>query len=241
MGLRVNTNISSITAQRNLSGITTKLDGSYRRLSSGLRIAIAADDAAGLGISERMRTQIRSHNAAMRNAQDGIALVQTAEGALSEVNNILARMRELAVQAANGTLTSTDRATIQTEITQLTNEVDRIATTSAFNGVTLFDGSTTSLDIQVGINAGEIIAAVLPDVQSTTLGIGSIDVSTANAAVSSLTNIDAGRGVDHDRARCAGRPAEPHAERRGLHRERAGKPFRRREPHPRCGHRGGDR
>ena len=190
MGLRVNTNISSITAQRNLSGITSKLDGSYRRLSSGLRIAIAADDAAGLGISERMRTQIRSHNAALRNAQDGIALVQTAEGALSEVNNILARMRELAIQSANGTLNSTDRSTIQNEITLLSQEVDRIATTTSFNGVLLFNGSTTSLDIQVGINAGEVIAAILPNVTTTTLGISALDVTTAANATASLAGID---------------------------------------------------
>ncbi len=103
MGLRVNTNIASMNAQRNLSSVSSRLQGNFKRLSSGLRIATAADDAAGLGISERMRSQIRSYGAANRNAQDGISLVQTAEGALNEVNGILNRMRELSIQAANGT------------------------------------------------------------------------------------------------------------------------------------------
>ena len=107
MGLRVNTNIASLTAQRNLASVSGRLQGNYARLSSGLRIATAADDAAGLAISERMRSQIRSFGAAGRNAQDGISLVQTAEGALNEVSNILTRMRELAIQSANGTLSTT--------------------------------------------------------------------------------------------------------------------------------------
>lgn len=114
MGLRVNTNVASINAQRNLFTVSSRLQGNYSRLSSGLRIANASDDAAGLGISERMRGQIRSYGVASRNAQDGISLVQTAEGALDEVSNILGRMRELAVQASNGTLTTVDRATIDT-------------------------------------------------------------------------------------------------------------------------------
>ena len=115
MGLRVNTNIASLTAQRNLSAVSSRLQGNYARLSSGLRIATAADDAAGLGISERMRSQIRSFRQAGRNAQDGISLVQTAEGALSEASNILTRMRELAIQSANGTLSTTDRATTKSD------------------------------------------------------------------------------------------------------------------------------
>src|SRR6185295_2023739 len=112
MGLRVNTNIASMTAQRNLAAVTTRLGGNFSRLSSGLRIATASDDAAGLGISERMRSQIRSFEVAGRNAQDGVSLTQSAEGALQEVSNNLSRMRELAIQAANGTLTTTDRATL---------------------------------------------------------------------------------------------------------------------------------
>ena len=127
MGLRVNTNLASMTAQRNLMNVSSRLEGNYRRLASGLRVATAADDAAGLGIAERMRSQIRSLAQAGRNAQDGISLVQTAEGALNEVNNNLNRMRELAVQAANGTLSSDDRAVVDTEFQEIINEIDRIA------------------------------------------------------------------------------------------------------------------
>ena len=115
MGLRVNTNIASMTAQKNLGAVSSRLQGNFSRLSSGLRIASAADDAAGLGISERMRSQIRSFSAAGRNAQDGVSLVQTADGAMQEVSNNLGRMRELAVQASNGTLTTGDRATLDNE------------------------------------------------------------------------------------------------------------------------------
>ena len=135
MGLRVNTNIASLNAQRNLFNSTTALSGNYARLSSGLRIAVAADDAAGLGISERMRADIRSYSVASRNAQDGISLVQTAEGALSEVSDVLGRMRELSMQSANGTLSATDRQTIDREFQQLVQEIDRIADTTTFNGV----------------------------------------------------------------------------------------------------------
>ena len=127
MGLRVNTNIASLTAQRNLGSVTSNLQGSYSRLSSGMRIASAADDAAGLGISEKMRSQIRSFDVASRNAQDGISMVQTAEGSMNEVSNILNRMRELAVQSSNGTLSTSDRATIDTEFVALRDEIDRVA------------------------------------------------------------------------------------------------------------------
>ena len=127
MGLRINTNIASLTAQRNLFAVTSRLQGNFARLSSGLRIVSAADDAAGLAISERMRSQIRSYGAAARNVQDGISLVQTAEGALAEVSNILGRMRELSVQSANGTLSAADKDTLNSEFSQLLEEVARIA------------------------------------------------------------------------------------------------------------------
>ena len=129
MGLRVNTNVASMNAQRNLANSTTNLSGNFSRLSSGLRIATAADDAAGLGISERMRSDIRSFGVASRNAQDGISMVQTAEGALNEVSDLLGRMRELSMQSANGTLSSDDRETIDNEFQQLVDEVDRISST----------------------------------------------------------------------------------------------------------------
>jgi len=194
MGLRVNTNIASMTAQRNLGVVSNRLSGNFSRLSSGLRIATASDDAAGLGISERMRAQIRSFAVAGRNAQDGVSLAQTAEGALQEVGNNLTRMRELAVQAANGTLTATDRATLDTEFQELSSEIDRIASQTTFNGLNLLDGSATSLDIQVGVNAAETVTVSLADATASTLAIGSLDttsVANANAAIAALdTAID---------------------------------------------------
>ena len=190
MGLRVNTNIASMVAQRNLAQVTNRLQGNFARLSSGLRIATASDDAAGLGISERMRAQIRSFTVAGRNAQDGVSLVQTAEGALHEVSNNLARMRELAVQAANGTLTTTDRATLDTEFQELISEIDRLASQTKFNGVSLLDGTTASLDIQVGVDSGEVVTLNLTDTTTATLGVDSEDVTTAANASSALAAID---------------------------------------------------
>lgn len=196
MGLRVNTNIASLTAQRNLSQVTSRLSGNFSRLSSGLRIATAADDAAGLAISERMRAQIRSLGAATRNAQDGISLVQTAEGALGEVSNILGRMRELAVQAANGTLSQADRTTINTEVTALQSEMDRVAGTSSFNGINLLNAAST-VSIQVGINSGEVIAVNLSDAQASALGVDSANVNTTDvaSATGSLALLDAAIGT----------------------------------------------
>jgi flagellin len=190
MGLRVNTNIASLTAQRNLAGVSTRLQGNYARLSSGLRIATAADDAAGLAISERMRSQIRSYAAAGRNAQDGISLVQTAEGALNEVSNILTRMRELAIQSANGTLSTTDRTTIGSEVTQLVSELDRISSSNEFNGIALLDGSSTTTSIQVGINANETIDITLQDTSTATLGVSTVDVSSVSSSNAALDMID---------------------------------------------------
>jgi flagellin len=191
MGLRVNTNIASMNAQRNLGSVSTRLMGNFKRLSSGLRISTASDDAAGLGISERMRSQIRSYGAAQRNAQDGISLVQTAEGALNEVNSILNRMRELSIQAANGTLSNADRATLDTEYQELINEIDRISSTSTFNGVQLIDGTTTSLDLQAGINSSEVITVSLQDSTATALGLAGLTVGTAAGASAALSVIDA--------------------------------------------------
>lgn len=190
MGLRVNTNIASLTAQRNLTGVTGRLQGNFSKLSSGLRVANAADDAAGLGISERMRSQIRSFGAAARNAQDGISLVQTAEGSLSEASNILNRMRELAVQAANGTLSDDDRTTINTEVGALIEELDRIADSTDFNGVQLLDGTATTTSIQVGINDGDVIDITLEDTTTSTLGVDGVDVSDATNASLALADID---------------------------------------------------
>jgi flagellin len=190
MGLRINTNVAALNAQRNLGSVTGRLQGNFSRLSSGLRIATAADDAAGLGISERMRSQIRSFSAASRNAQDGISLTQTAEGALNEVSNVLNRLRELAIQSTNGTLSSTDRATINTESQALLTEIDRISSSTEFNGVNLLDGSSTTAAIQVGINANETIDVGLQNTSASTLTVSSIDLSTSTGANSALANID---------------------------------------------------
>ena len=190
MGLRVNTNIASLTAQRNLSTVTGRLQGNFARLSSGLRIATASDDAAGLAISERMRSQVRSYGAASRNALDGISLVQTAEGALNEASNILTRMRELAIQSANGTLSQNDRDTINTEVTALIEELDRISTSSEFNGFVLLDGTATTAAIQVGIQANETIDIGLPDATTSTLGVDAVDVTSAANATTALGLID---------------------------------------------------
>jgi flagellin len=190
MGLRVNTNIASITAQRQMSIVTNRLQGNYARLSSGLRIATAADDAAGLGISERMRSQIRSYAAAGRNAQDGVSLAQTAEGALQEVSNILTRMRELAIQSANGTLSTVDRATINEETSALIEELDRISSSTEFNGISLLDGSSATATIQVGTQANEVIDISLQDTRTTTLGVDTVDLSTSTGANAALGLLD---------------------------------------------------
>jgi flagellin len=190
MGLRVNTNIASMTAQRNLASVTSRLQGNFSRLSSGLRIASASDDAAGLGISERMRAQIRSFSVAGRNAQDGVSLAQTAEGGMQEISNNLSRMRELAVQAANGTLTTADRAVLDAEYQELITEIDRVANQTAFNGLNILDGSTASIGIQVGVNSGETISVSLVDVTAGTLALTG-DITDATNASAELAVIDA--------------------------------------------------
>ncbi len=189
MGLRVNTNLISMTAQRNLSVVTGRLQSNYQRLASGLRIATAADDAAGLGISERMRSQVLSLGQAARNAQDVVSLVQTAEGALGEVNTNMNRMRELALQAANGTLNTADRATINDEFSRLILEIDRIADTTTFNGISLLN-NTGSLAIQVGLDAGETITVNLQSTTDTAIGITSLTTTTATNASNALATID---------------------------------------------------
>jgi flagellin len=153
----INTNISSLTAQRNSNRTQNELSTAIQRLSSGLRINSAKDDAAGLAISDRMTSQIRGLNQAARNANDGISLAQVAEGALSSVSSNLQRMRELAVQSANATNSSSDRVALQQEVAQLTAEIDRVSTQTQFNGLPLLDGSFTAQQFQVGANAGQTI------------------------------------------------------------------------------------
>lgn len=178
----INTNIASLNAQRNLNTSQSALQTSLQRLSSGLRINSAKDDAAGLAISDRMTSQIRGLNQAARNANDGVSLAQTAEGGLAEVTNNLQRIRELAVQSANSTNTASDRASLNAEVTQLLAEIQRVATTSQFNGQNILDGTFTASQFQVGANANQTITASTGNSQ--TSAIGSYQVTSGGTAVS---------------------------------------------------------
>ncbi|HIH96831.1 MAG TPA: flagellin FliC [Thermoplasmata archaeon] len=195
MGLRINQNIEAMNAHRYLSGTANTLAKSMERLSSGLRINRASDDAAGLAISEKLRSQIRGIQQASRNAQDGISLIQTAEGALNETHSILQRMRELAVQAANGTLTSGDRENLQSEITSLIDEVDRISDATEFNTLKLLDGTNATVTLQVGANTGQTIAVSLSAADASTLTISSVDVSTVASALTAVDSLDTAIGT----------------------------------------------
>ncbi len=192
MGLRVNTNIASINAQRNLEAITTRLNTNYRRLSTGLRITTAADDAAGLAISERLRSQVRSLGQAKRNANDGISLVQTGEGALNETSAILIRMRELAVQASNGTVSDSDKSTLQEEFSALRDEIDRIAKSTEFNDVKLLDNSgAVQFQIGFGTKAGiDTISVSLSPALSTSLALASLSIASSGNQSAAIGVID---------------------------------------------------
>jgi flagellin len=188
----INTNVLSLNAQRNLTTSGSQLATSLQRLSSGLRINSAKDDAAGLAISERFTAQIRGLNQAARNANDGISLAQTAEGALGEIGNNLQRIRELAVQARNSTNSATDRAALDVEAKALKDEIDRVATTTAFNGVKLLDGSFTTQAFQVGANVGETITVdSIVNAQASQLGTNT-QAQVTGAAASAFTAIAAG-------------------------------------------------
>ncbi len=177
----INTNTMSLNAQRNLSTSGNSLATTIQRLSSGLRINSAKDDAAGLAISERFGTQIRGTDVAIRNANDGISLAQVAEGSLSEIGNNLQRVRELAVQASNATNSASDRKALQAEVTQLVSEIDRVAKQSDFNGTKLLDGSFSSQLFQVGANAGQAIA-IDKIVDATTAKLGTSTFATGKVA-----------------------------------------------------------
>ncbi len=171
MGLRINTNPASLNAQRNLSRSTQSLQRSFERLSSGLRITRASDDAAGLAISERFRADVRSLQQAQRNANDGISLLQIAEGALDEVSGSLIRLRELAIQSANGTLGTSERATLNAEFQDLVDEIGRVAAVTEFNGTTPLDGTAASVQFQVGINATSNDRITVTGVDATATGL----------------------------------------------------------------------
>jgi flagellin len=183
MGLRIGTNVPSLTAQRNLFRATEGLNRNYERLATGRRIARAADDAAGLAISARFNAQVRSLNQAVRNSNDGISLVQTAEGALSEIESALTRMRELAIQSSNGTLSDPDRSNLQAEFQQLNESIDQVARSTNFNGINLLDGTSGTLTFQVG--AGTVanvdtLNVTLTDVQGGALSLTSLSVGATS-------------------------------------------------------------
>ncbi len=199
MALFINTNVASLNAQRNLGTSQLALNKSMQRLSSGLRINSAKDDAAGLAISDRMTSQVRGLNQAVRNANDGISMAQTAEGALQETTNILQRMRELSVQAANDTNTDNDRISLNAEFDQLVSEIDRIANTTAFNNQTLLSGgfmaATSHAVFHVGANANQTISLTISAATTSAIGgamsIRGLGISTRGSANTAITNIDA--------------------------------------------------
>ncbi len=192
MALYVNTNVSAIDAANNLNTTETSLEMTTQQLSSGLRINSAADDAAGLTISENLQGQINGVDQANRNAQDGVSLVQTAAGALDQVQQMLQRIRELAVQYGNGMLNSTDQTAIQTEVNQLLSEINQIGSTAQFNGINVLNSAAT-LTFQVGANDGEVITASTVSLGSS---IGTISLGTATTLSSIDAAINAVSGVD---------------------------------------------
>ena len=182
-------NLSAMNTNRQLSGVQSAQSKSTEKLSSGYRINRAGDDAAGLSISEKMRSQIRGLNKASSNAQDGISLVQVAEGALNETHSILQRMNELATQAANDTNTSTDRTAIQAEIDQLTSEINRIQSTTQFNTMNLLDGKFSSKNLQVGSLSGQSIGVSIKNMDASSLGVKGLKVSSFASAGSAMDKI----------------------------------------------------
>jgi flagellin len=184
MASNINTNVASLNAQRNLNVSQGSLSTTLQRLSSGLRINSAKDDAAGLAISERFTSQIKGLNQASRNANDGISLAQTAEGGLSTAGDLLQRVRELAVQSVNGSNSTSDRASLQGETLQLTQELNRVANTTQFNGQNVLDGTLTSSQFQVGANANQTISVSVASAKSTDIGNNLIGAAAATGSIS---------------------------------------------------------
>lgn len=189
----INTNVSALRAQNNSRVANRMQSQAMERLSSGKRINSAKDDAAGLAIATRMDANVRGLNQAVRNANDGISLAQTAEGAMGNISNILVRMRELAVQASNGTLGTEDRAAIQTEVTALVSQIGDIAERTTFNGTDLLEGGA-SIDIQTGVNSGEKVTIAIADLQAN--AIGEVDGTGALVAGSAVSDIDLSTAAD---------------------------------------------
>jgi flagellin len=184
----INTNLPSLNTQRNLGTSQSALNTSIQRLSSGLRVNSAKDDAAGLAIAERMNAQVRGLNVAARNANDGVSLAQTAEGALGKIGDMIQRMRELAVQSSNATNNATDRTALQNEVSQLKQEIDRVATSANFNGTKLLDGSFNSAKFQVGADAGDsITVSAITNAQLAGMGVVNRASTQSSTAITDLT------------------------------------------------------
>ena len=215
MSLRIQNNVEALGAHRTLQATSDKLAKSMERLSSGYRINRAADDAAGLAISERMRSQINGLSQAGRNIQDGVSLVQTAEGNLDEVHSMLQRVRELAVQYKNGTLSSSDQAAIQTEVNQLASEIERIGTSAKFNGITLL-ATAGAVTFQVGVGDSESISVSTISLGSSVGSFTSLSNSTAisaiDAAISAVSTARPGFGAVQNRLDHAGASTQVYME-----------------------------
>jgi flagellin len=195
MGFRINTNVASLQAQTSLNKVNKESQESFSKLSSGQRITKASDDAAGLAISEKLKSQIRSTQQANRNANDGISMVQTAEGGLNETSSILVRMRELSIQAASDTVGDAERGMSNLEYQQLKSEMDRISQVTEYNGTKLLDGSGDRKEFQIGINADEFQDRIGFDPSTlnsgiSSLGVDGVDVSTKEGAQESLSSLD---------------------------------------------------
>ena len=195
MGLRINTNVPSLSAQRNLRLTTTRQSDNFRKLSSGERITRAGDDAAGLAISDNLQAIIRGSRQAARNADDAISLIQTAEGGLNEVSNIIIRLRELAIQSASDTVGNTERAFTDIEFQQLKAEIDRIANSTEYNGAKLLNGTTGILDFQVGVRNDPLLDrisydGVASDASLATMGLAGENINTKEGAQLTLEKLD---------------------------------------------------
>ena len=190
MALSINTNISALNSTRKLMNSTNALSKTFERLASGLRVNGAKDDAAGLAIATRMTAQVRGMNMAIRNTNDGISMMQVAEGALDETTNALQRVRELGIQARNGTLTDNDRASLQLEVTELISEINRIATSTKFNGEVMLANGMTKV-FQVGADSGNTLTVTFDDADTTDLGVNATTVATSAGASAAIVSVDA--------------------------------------------------
>ena len=213
----INTNVTSLNAQRNLTASQASLSTSIQRLSTGLRVNSAKDDAAGLAIAERMGSQIKGLNVAARNANDGVSLAQTAEGALGKIGDMVQRIRELSVQSSNATNTSADRGALQSEVGELKSEIDRVAGSTNFNGTKLLDGSLSAAKFQVGANAGEnITISGITDARLAGMGVVNRASTQSSTAITSLAATSVGdltvNGVDIGALAAAGTTQERQAQ-----------------------------